>query len=425
MNTPSLKSPKPIKSKPPIGAKKDSKPLENLPTSLEPLNLNMTTDQDASPTNDSSPTRISKVLSEPPHRKAINFDNQPVQIAENRRTPLHIEVEKGTKLFSDPARMYAMFSLPRGYALIINNQEFEDSHTYPLRVGAHVDSENLGSLFTQLGFIVVNCKDLRRRETLRKLDEIQEMAGVKRASMMVVCILSHGRDQGKIISTDGQSIDIEIDVLRKFNNDYCPELKGKPKFFIIQACRGDEYDYGYLEDSNGKSWYYKLKRLKIKVSDKVTTSTDANPTRSRRSSLPNQTFKELSWEDMLIAYSTLPGYVSNRDHYRGTWFIESICKVFMENAKDMNLRDMLDEVGMMLSKYESEIGTKQSFNYDVRHFYKKLYFNPGIEIDENDHWKHEASTEFDDIQSQENEDFNHKLIRKRSISVSGRPRRRK
>ena len=30
---------------------------------------------------------------------------------------------------------------------------------------------------------------------------------------------------------------------------------------------------------------------------------------------------------MLIAYSTLPGYVSNRDHYRGTWFIESICKV--------------------------------------------------------------------------------------------------
>ena len=37
--------------------------------------------------------------------------------------------------------------------------------------------------------------------------------------------------------------------------------------------------------------------------------------------------KDLSWEDMVIAYSTLPGYVSNRDHYRGTWFIESICKV--------------------------------------------------------------------------------------------------
>ena len=37
----------------------------------------------------------------------------------------------------------------------------------------------------------------------------------------------------------------------------------------------------------------------------------------------------------------------------------------MEHAKDMNLRDMLDEVGFVLSRYESEMGTKQSFNYDV------------------------------------------------------------
>ena len=37
--------------------------------------------------------------------------------------------------------------------------------------------------------------------------------------------------------------------------------------------------------------------------------------------------QDLSWEDMLIAYSTLPGYVSYRDVFRGTWFIESICKV--------------------------------------------------------------------------------------------------
>ena len=37
--------------------------------------------------------------------------------------------------------------------------------------------------------------------------------------------------------------------------------------------------------------------------------------------------KDPTWEDMLIAYSTLPGYVANRDHYRGTWFIESLCQV--------------------------------------------------------------------------------------------------
>lgn len=98
---------------------------------------------------------------------------------------------------------------------------------------------------------------------------------------------------------------------------------------------------------------------------------------------------------MVIAYSTLPGYVSNRDHYRGTWFIESICKAFMEHAKDMDLRDLLDEAAFILKSYESEAGTKQSFSYEVRHFYKKLYFNPGHFVSPRDLWRHKNSSDFD------------------------------
>ena len=67
----------------------------------------------------------------------------------------------------------------------------------------------------------------------------------------------------------------------------------------------------------------------------------------------------------------------------------------MKHAHDMDLRDMLDETARMLGGYETEAGTKQSFGYEVhltfklaciitsskfkvRHFYKKLYFNPGL-----------------------------------------------
>ena len=69
----------------------------------------------------------------------------------------------------------------------------------------------------------------------------------------------------------------------------------------------------------------------------------------------------------------------------------------MKHACDMDLRDMLDETARMLGGYETEAGTKQSFGYEVqltskylhvsshlanlpqvRHFYKKLYFNPGL-----------------------------------------------
>ena len=44
--------------------------------------------------------------------------------------------------------------------------------------------------------------------------------------------------------------------------------------------------------------------------------------------------KDPTWEDMLIAYATVPGYVANRNIYRGTWFVESICQVlsFVANA---------------------------------------------------------------------------------------------
>ena len=55
--------------------------------------------------------------------------------------------------------------------------------------------------------------------------------------------------------------------------------------------------------------------------------------------------------------------------------------MFMEHAHNTNLRDMLDLVALDLKQnFTSEAGTKQSFNYDVRHFYKKLYFNPGLKV---------------------------------------------
>ena len=56
----------------------------------------------------------------------------------------------------------------------------------------------------------------------------------------------------------------------------------------------------------------------------------------------------------------------------------------MNHAKDMDLRDMLDEVAKRLRDYESEQGFKQSCSYESRHFYNKLFFNPGIAIDDKD-----------------------------------------
>jgi hypothetical protein len=50
--------------------------------------------------------------------------------------------------------------------------------------------------------------------------------------------------------------------------------------------------------------------------------------------------------DILIGYSTLPGFKSNRDVYLGTWYIQAICEVFMEHACDTDVEDMLKMVSL-------------------------------------------------------------------------------
>jgi len=56
---------------------------------------------------------------------------------------------------------------------------------------------------------------------------------------MALCILSHGGD-GVIYGINGESVRMN-DLKYAFNHEQCPELSGKPKLFVIQACRGGKY----------------------------------------------------------------------------------------------------------------------------------------------------------------------------------------
>jgi hypothetical protein len=53
-----------------------------------------------------------------------------------------------------------------------------------------------------------------------------------------------------------------------------------------------------------------------------------------------------SMSDILIGYSTLPGFKSHRDVYLGTWYIQAVCEVFMEHACDTDVEDMLKMVSL-------------------------------------------------------------------------------
>ena len=58
--------------------------------------------------------------------------------------------------------------------------------------------------------------------------------------------------------------------------------------------------------------------------------------------------------------------------------IRTLCKVFMDHAHEMDLREMLDEVCYQVSMTNIGVGYKQAPMYEVRNFRRRLYFNPGL-----------------------------------------------
>jgi len=297
----------------------------------------------------------SKVWNSPNYGNTQNVRASPV--VRNSLTPLQVSVRttpSGVRAASE-LKCYKMDSTPRGQVLIINNEDYVND-LLPRRTGSLVDANNLDLLFLGLGFKVTMRSNLMYQDMFTEVQRFAELEAHHESDMAVVVIMSHGR-QGLVAACDGREIETEW-IMRQFNNYGSPALRGKPKLFIFQACRGEDHDFGTPPA-----------RIDFEKYEEKRGQTDA------RSINPPE-YKDVSWEDMIVAYSTLPGYVANRDKYRGTWFIESLCKVFMDYAADLEIREMLDKVGELLKNYESEFRTKQSFAYEVRHFYKKLYFNP-------------------------------------------------
>ena len=63
-------------------------------------------------------------------------------------------------------------------------------------------------------------------------------------TLCFVLFRHHASDIEKFCRYYCNIFDLSCFVFRRFNNENCRALVGKPKFFIIQACRGTDYDYG-------------------------------------------------------------------------------------------------------------------------------------------------------------------------------------
>merc|ERR1711884_676738 len=282
-------------------------------------------------------------------------------------SPLHpsqIIVEPATVLREEDQMTYKMTSQNRGMALIIDNENFE---TLPPRRGSHVDKDCLAQLFQQLGFWVVIKRDLRKLTFEYELMSFATDTIHHQMDMTIVCILSHGED-GTILCTDGKSISIEA-ILAKFNNRMAPPLKGKPKYFLFQACRGLRIDPGVetdgpneeiMEDKNFVPRQYQQNFVIPQPEENYNLARDP------------------SFEDMFVSFATIPTYVAYRNNLKGSWFVQCLCRIFMKYSGAEDLDTLLLRVTQELKAYCTTKGEKQINETLLRGATKKLFFNPGV-----------------------------------------------
>ncbi|KAM6149910.1 caspase-3 isoform 1-T1 [Erethizon dorsatum] len=239
---------------------------------------------------------------------------------------------------------YKMDYPEMGLCIVINNKNFHKSTGMAARSGTDVDAANIRETFMNLKYEVRNKNDLTCEEIMELMCNVSKEDHSKRSSFICV-ILSHG-EEGIIFGTNGP---VDLKRLTKFfRGDLCRSLAGKPKLFIIQACRGTELDCG-IETDSGFDDDMACQKIPVEA-------------------------------DFLYAYSTAPGYYSWRNSKDGSWFIQSLCAMLKLYAHKLEFMHILTRVNRKVAtefesfSYDSTFHAKKQIPCIVSMLTKELYF---------------------------------------------------
>ncbi|XP_035512006.1 caspase-9 [Morone saxatilis] len=272
----------------------------------------------------------------------------------------------------DSIQTYKMDSSPCGHCLIINNVEFAPQSELSNRKGSNIDCDKLEHRFKALNFIVEVKTNLKQRQIKHELSALSKKDHSQYDCCVVIMLshgteVSHNRFPGAVFGVDGQYVPVQH-ITNYLNGQHCPSLQGKPKLFFIQACGGDEKDHGFevspdeVEPSIGGADDQTDAIPTSSSSDSLSTSDELDA----RASLPTPS-------DILVSYSTFPGYVSWRDTQSGSWYVEILDRILEENVATDDLVTMLMMVNNEVSQNSAKGLYKQmpgSFNF----LRKLLYF---------------------------------------------------
>ncbi|CAH1239192.1 CASP2 [Branchiostoma lanceolatum] len=231
-----------------------------------------------------------------------------------------------------------------------------------------------------INVVVEPCTDEMWAKIVREgiKDEVRrftERKDHKDAEGSIVVLMSHG-EEGKIYGTDGQLVALEV-IFAMFDENICLRLKGKPKLFFIQACRGNKVYRGPSsapEDEADSSW----ETVNLDLMGELKGLLGRTSLGQDEGDAPQPEQRP----HVFCGYATRLGYLSFRNTADGSWFIHAITSVFMKNAKDKSLVEMMDKVkeNLLTRKANSSDpkfqGGREESVY-LSSLQKDLYFFPG------------------------------------------------
>jgi len=237
-----------------------------------------------------------------------------------------------------------------GKCLIFNHEYYENNRN-PQRSGSTADASALYQSFSKLGFDVTMKNDLPYKKFWDCLSSVAK-EDHSDSDCLVVCILTHGETGDQLWAYDEiYSLD---HVIGLFAGDKCKSLAGKPKIFIIQACRGMKFDDGVV----------------VQVSKDVTDSGRF------------KTIKIPVYSDFMIAYSTMSGFYSWRNPYEGSWFIGHLTEVIDKYYSSYDLLSMMTIVNQRVAYQKVSKTMNPDFNDKkqvpclTHTLTRKIYFAP-------------------------------------------------
>ncbi|CAL8333489.1 unnamed protein product [Boreogadus saida] len=244
-------------------------------------------------------------------------------------------------------------------ALLITNVRFD---TAKYRDGAVKDEQDMSKLLSSLGYNVEHHRDLSGAEMDEAVERFSKDPRLAKTDAVFVVIMSHGV-KGAILGvhhgkgvTDKFPID---DIFKHLDSASCPQLEGKPKVIIIQACRGD------------KDGSVKVVQVDAARPPHLTDEVDADI----EEDASNRVHKE---KDMVSLLSCTADTVSYRDPRQGSFLIQHLVEIFNRHAHEHHIEKLFRKV---LKRFEDEPPTASVRQMPVKDrctLTRDFYLFPGL-----------------------------------------------